>query len=401
MVHYFGKSIFECMVLVATVNPDIYQYIPKNIVPFSGDAEMTTRINFQEALTQLLPQDEHFPGDKLPIIFISLHDSCEAIMAKIKDATVLRSELRLAFDHRTCVRCGLKAKILTYKNNKKRRVACYAGQDPSVSIPYKESLCHPMIVSKYWTITKIVGGIAHFITRRKYEGKWPDFRNPDDEVCIECGRVPGETGCKVVGSRYKLYDEVLIVDHTPTDPVVIVDQQQTGEGEVHIAVPVPVEADEQQQLPPAIEDENAATENPTEQDIVADQQEIRGDIHMESDTHQQHLYSQGRGNTAAAVNDSSEPVSQPQPVGDGTQIVVAVDIEGPADDNQLYEQGTPPVGEGESVHTQLDITEGQQQQQQQQAKSSTCGMASEDSEDVSGLCISDEQPQPQPIHTFM
>ena len=25
MVHYFGKSIFECMVLVATVNPDIYR----------------------------------------------------------------------------------------------------------------------------------------------------------------------------------------------------------------------------------------------------------------------------------------------------------------------------------------------------------------------------------------
>ena len=29
MVHYFGKSIFECMVLIATVNPDVYQYIPE------------------------------------------------------------------------------------------------------------------------------------------------------------------------------------------------------------------------------------------------------------------------------------------------------------------------------------------------------------------------------------
>ena len=385
MVHYFGRSIFECMVLVATVNPDIYRYIPENILPFSDDAKMTTRVNFQEALTQLLPQEEQLPGGKLPIVFISMHDSCEAIMAKIKDAAVLRSEFRLAFDHRTCVRCGLKAKILTYKNNKKKRVACYLGQDPSVSIPYEESLCHPMIVSKYWTITKIVGGIAHFITRRKYEGKWPDFRNPDDEVCIECGRIPGETGCKVVGSRYEKYEEVIIVDHSPTDPVVF------------------VEADEQQPLPPAMEGENAASENPTEQDIAVDQQQIRDDtrniVSTDSDRHQHHKYSQERGNTAAAVNDSTEPVSQPRPVGDGMQIDVAVDIEGSdsVDEHQQCEQpGTSPVGEGESVRTRLGITENQLQQQQL-TKSGACGMDSE--LDVSGLSISEEQPQPQPIHS--
>ena len=56
MVHYFGKSIFDCMVLVATVNPDIYQFIPPDVVPFSSDAERKTRRKFQETLSRVLPQ---------------------------------------------------------------------------------------------------------------------------------------------------------------------------------------------------------------------------------------------------------------------------------------------------------------------------------------------------------
>ena len=36
MVHYFGKSIFDCMVLIATVNPDVYQYLQPGVTPFSN-----------------------------------------------------------------------------------------------------------------------------------------------------------------------------------------------------------------------------------------------------------------------------------------------------------------------------------------------------------------------------
>ena len=137
--------------------------------------------------------------------------------------------------------------------------------------------------------------------------------------------------------------------------------------------------------------------------MAVDQQQIRDDtrnvVSTDSDRHQHHKYSQERGNTAAAVNDSTEPVSQPRPVGDGMQIDVAVDIEGSdsVDEHQQCEQpGTSPVGEGESVRTQLGITESQLQQQQL-TKSGACGMDSE--LDVSGLSISEEQPQPQPTHS--
>ena len=127
MVHYFGKSIFECMVLVATINPDVYQYLPENITPFSEDAQMMTRRNFQEALTQVLPQGEQLPDGKPPLVFISMHDSCETIMAKIKAAPVVREELKLVLDDRVCICCGLKTRILTHKNNRRERVACYVG----------------------------------------------------------------------------------------------------------------------------------------------------------------------------------------------------------------------------------------------------------------------------------
>ena len=230
MEHYFGKSIFECMVLVATVSPDVSEYLPENVTPLN---EAITRSNFKEALSRVLPNCEQIPDDKPPIVFISMNDSCERILEKIKNAQVICDELKLAFDNRTCIRCGIKARILKYKDNRQRRVACYAGDDPTASMPYKESHCHPLIVSKYWTFQKIVGGIAHFITGNRYRDKWPGFRNRDDEVCINCGRVPSEPGCKKIGSHYRLKDKIIIVDHTPTEPVV-----DGGQGEVCIDLQV-------------------------------------------------------------------------------------------------------------------------------------------------------------------
>ena len=142
-----------------------------------------------------------------------MNDSCEDIYWKIKHAPVIVDEVRLAFDYPTCSRCGIKAKFIREKRTK---VACYVGQDPTKSIAYEESHCHPLIIPKYWEITKIVGGIAHFITRRRFWGKWPNFHNPDDEICINCRQVPGTRGCLLVNSRYMPKGQdggELVVDH--------------------------------------------------------------------------------------------------------------------------------------------------------------------------------------------
>ena len=210
MVHFFGKSIFDCMVLITTVPPDVCKYIPPDVTPFSDDSLLKTRKNFHEVVSRILPANEHLPQDKPPIVFISMNDSGKDIYEKIVDAPVIYNGVRLAFDSRTCACCGTKAKFL---GEKQEKVACYIGEDPSKSIPYEESLCHPLIISKYWKITKIVGGIAHFITRKKYIGKWPNFRNPDDEICIQCNKIPGSHGCQRVNTFYKHELGDLLVDH--------------------------------------------------------------------------------------------------------------------------------------------------------------------------------------------
>ena len=274
MVHYFGKSIFDCMVLVATVGPDIYQYLPPDVIPFSKEAKQSTREMFQAALTEVLPEPEDVMilDDRPPIVFISMKDSCEDLTKKIEDAPVICDELRLEFDHHTCIKCGLKAKILKDSNNRRQRVACYAGEDPSAAVPYDESQCHPLIISKYWTIAKIVGGIAHVITGRKFVNQrwWPDFRNPDDEVCVECGKVPGQPGCKKIGSRFRLEDGVYKVDHSPREPVAVANQEQPGE--IAINLQLDIEADEHRQH----EQQPAATEN-AEENAGEQQQQGRDD----------------------------------------------------------------------------------------------------------------------------
>ena len=161
-------------------------------------------------VNRVLSADEKLPQDKPPIVFISMNDSGVDIYRKILDAPVIHNGVRLAFDSHTCARCGTKVKLL---GEKREKVACYVGEDPSKSIPYDESLCHPMIILKSWKITKIVGGIAHFITRKKYIGKWPNFHNPDDEICIQCNKVPASHGCQRVNTVYKHKLGDLLVDH--------------------------------------------------------------------------------------------------------------------------------------------------------------------------------------------
>ena len=305
MVHYFGRSIFDCMVLVATVSPDVFDFLPENIIPFKTESEGKTRRHFLEALYQLSPGDP-LPDGKPPLIFISLNDTCEAILEKVQEAEVIGNELRLEFDHRTCVRCGLKAKLIPGENNEKeKKVACYAGDDPTTCILYEESKCHPWIKSKYWKIAKVVGGIAHLVTFHKLGGWWPDFRNPDDEICVECGKMPGEPGCKVIGSRFRLDDDDTIyrVDHSHKEPVAVADRENPG----GIAVPLPGGDQEEGRQP--------LREQPPEDNAVAED-------NPKADEHRQH--EQQPAEAENAKENADEQLQQVRDVKSG--IPMAVDF---------------------------------------------------------------------------
>ena len=230
MVHYFGKSIFDCMVLVTTVNPDVYQYLPPDVVPFSPVAERQTRDNFKTTLDRVLTEDQ-LPRDKPPLVFFSKRDSCEDIIRKVRDATVIHDGIRLEFDLQTCARCGMREKVLNQgQGDKEAKMACYVGEDPSVAIPHADSFCHPMIISKHWKLTKVLGGIAHFVTRKRYLGKWPNFSNPDDEICIHCRQAPGSRGCMRVGASFELEEGVFFrVDHSSSvDEKIEIDVSDIG-----------------------------------------------------------------------------------------------------------------------------------------------------------------------------
>ena len=140
MMHFFGKSIFDCMVLIATVNPDVYQYLQPDVVPFTNNGEMKTRKKFQKVLDLVLTPGEQLPDQKPPIVFISMNDTCEDIYAKIKSAPVILDRIRSIFKHGVCDHCGLKIKSLQV-GTELVNIACYTDiVDPSYYIPYEESL---------------------------------------------------------------------------------------------------------------------------------------------------------------------------------------------------------------------------------------------------------------------
>ena len=239
MVHYFGKSIFDCMVLIATVNPDVYQYIPPDVIPFSNNAEMKTRQKFQEALSYILAPGEQLPDPslKLPIAFISMNDTCEDIYAKIECVPVIFDGVRLPFYYQTCTRCSLNTKVLPVFHNEKEvlRTACFSGEDPSqCCVPYDESQCHPVMIKKHSAIARIFRGLSHYISNKKNLEKWAD---PDDIVCAECGMPSGSRGCKKIGTFYEFHGKHTWVDHVTTDePFVMAECLGPADGDISIEI---------------------------------------------------------------------------------------------------------------------------------------------------------------------
>ena len=114
-------------------------------------------------------------------------------MKKVQDAPVITDGMKLDWQYKTCTRCGIKARILG-EGEKSVKVACCVDED---FIPYEESLCHPMIVSKHWKVTTFFGGVGRYVT-----GKWSDVDKKDNKVCVVCTQMPGTRGCRKINSKY-------------------------------------------------------------------------------------------------------------------------------------------------------------------------------------------------------
>ena len=151
LTRYFGPTIFEFMVLIATVPPRYSTMdIPGGIL---SDKELEdTKLVFKKTLEKILMA---YPLYKIPldppVVPISLLDTGKSIVEKIKAAKVHGNYLELAFDAGVCAKCSC-----TIQWAEKEKVDCIpVGRDESFVTPYEKSLCHPIFLLKNCSLCKI------------------------------------------------------------------------------------------------------------------------------------------------------------------------------------------------------------------------------------------------------
>ena len=199
MAKYFGKSIFNSMVVIATLSSEAYD--SGNPVTFSDKAMGQTKRHFGDALSRVLHDEADMPEP--PILFISMQDTCEEILANVKAAQVASDHITLQFNALICARCGSKTKVAD-----SAKIAVYTDETETSSIPYNESTCHPLFVPKYTKVARFFGGIVYVIS---FHTLCKSYLN---ETCIACHQKPGSHGCMLVNTKYELKGESLMVDHT-------------------------------------------------------------------------------------------------------------------------------------------------------------------------------------------
>ena len=259
MAHYFGKHILQCMVVVATISPHMSKLLIDESEKFPEEEIEITKALFKQALNDVFPQPATEEEIQVPpIIFISLTDSCEAILSKVKEAPVACDNLKLEFNPSICADCGVKVGVV-----KGEKVACCFGEDWSAAIPYTESTCHPVLIPKYSRFDRFKGGVVHVVTFGWARGKkWPVF---EGEVCAGCREEPGKPGCmQVRGKPFKpRKGDSITVDHTNKMTEVEVNHADGGSNtQVENQDPQPKSESSREQVNPHFDGEAAANQTP-------------------------------------------------------------------------------------------------------------------------------------------
>ena len=213
LAKYFGKAIFDCMVVIVTMPSEAYD--GGHEVTFSERAMTTTMKFFNVVLSRILSKERNLPQPAF--LFISMADTCETILANVKSAHVACDYVNLEFDTLICARCGSKAQIV-----RSERVAVYTDETELSTIPYNESTCHPLFIPRYTDVLRFIGGIVYIVSFHTL------FKGYLDEVCVECQQRPGSHGCTRVKTKYELKGDFMMVDHTnnTSEPIKYEEREQ-------------------------------------------------------------------------------------------------------------------------------------------------------------------------------
>lgn len=215
--HYFGRDVFDNMVVVATHNR-------KNQEVGMDDSEiMATKqrlCNFiRESIVALNSEvSSEFPCP--PVIYIAIDAEGKSILDSITSAKVINDDiLPITVQDDICIQCG--EKMVLSKAGDENLITGIRGSSGEI-IPYEKSLCHPKFCKKYSTLSQIVGGLGHIATFgipmmfEKFTGQktWPWFTN-FEEICPVCKKPPGFGGCYSVGRSICINGEDgIVVNHT-------------------------------------------------------------------------------------------------------------------------------------------------------------------------------------------
>ena len=219
MYHYYGAAIFERMVLVATNHPQRQEN------GFTDEDKYETRRTFQRAYE--LTTENTLPttitsNNGPPIIYIALEDEGATIDRKLREAHVNSSGLNCEFVDKVCTKCTLTMRFLEPGDDDRDLVGVRNSSERTLN-DYSDSKCHPVFVSRYSILKKLLGGLFHVATLGipyiAGIGTWPGFVNAD-KICPACYKSPGTPGCRRVKTEWEGNEGIVAVDHTTTEIVI-------------------------------------------------------------------------------------------------------------------------------------------------------------------------------------
>ncbi len=204
MYHYFGRSIFDSMIVVATERSS-----KSTLGSFTDQDFADNRKVFNRAFQLAIAKPDQNPDEvqdipESPMIYLSLEESGSDLRRRLEQEVVVDVDgLQMHLQENTCARCSLKFGV--------HRTA--TGLLPVVSIrendgvlsAYNQSQCHPLIIPKYSGVAKFFGGMAYIfllgLPLLAGGNPWPGFFN-HDEKCAKCEEHPGSPGCTLIGKKW-------------------------------------------------------------------------------------------------------------------------------------------------------------------------------------------------------
>ena len=231
MHSYFGKKIFNIMVIVTTNDKD-ERYQDLGFRP--KDIENTKKV-FMAAFEKI-SQERLNPCP--PVIYVPFNATHKVISDSIVGALVISDAEKLVFSpefpiarekqtrvtldfENRCTRCAMKIVYQKLENGLKLPVSVVAENGDVEE--YDNSYCHPLFIPKHSKFVRFVGGIGHIMTLGTFKlvqwlsnGSvtfWPGFFD-GKEMCINCKKPPGSHTCCAVNQFTEVNGERRFVNHT-------------------------------------------------------------------------------------------------------------------------------------------------------------------------------------------